>query len=188
MQLRYKRSMYDVAVLTSDSQDGPVGRIELEDAQGLVLRPFLEAAVQLELHDPRSPSRPIASFTPCSGAAPHASLRFARRAMAMSLRATTSTTLRRQLAAVSRHCLYHRHRAPPIHPIHMRTDARASTAKNSNTHTTVPSPLCSLCRLRVHADCARLIRNTSRLRAARRNIRTKEKAAIVEPLLPAPKE
>lgn len=71
MQLRYKRSIYDVAVLTSDSQHGTVGRIELQDAQGLVLRPFLEAAVQLELHDPRRPGLTrFVLLTPYSRAAP----------------------------------------------------------------------------------------------------------------------
>lgn len=78
MQLRYKRSIYDVAVLTSDSQHGTVGRIELQDAQGLVLRPFLEAAVQLELHDPRRPGLTLrTSYTILEGCA--ASSRFAQR-------------------------------------------------------------------------------------------------------------
>jgi len=107
MQSRYKRRSTYAELLTSDSQHGPVGRIQLQDAQGLVLRPFLEAAVQLELHDPRSPSRPTASLTPCSGAAPHASLRvFAsheRRCPYVPL--PPQCCVNNNFAAVSRHCL-----------------------------------------------------------------------------------
>lgn len=55
-----------LCTLTRDSQHGSIGRIELQDAQRLVLRPFLQTAVQLELHDRRcrrrSPSQPDRLF------------------------------------------------------------------------------------------------------------------------------
>lgn len=147
MQLRYKRrSMYNIAVLTSDSQHGPVGRIELQDAQGLVLRPFLEAAVQLELHDPRSPSRPIASLTPCSGAAPHASFCFVRRVARwqcpyapLPAQRVVNNNSRPflDIVYITARCDTKHHR---VHPTHVRVDARASTAENVTLTPLFPLP------------------------------------------------
>lgn len=199
--------MYDVAVLlTSDSQHGPVGRIELQDAQGLVLRPFLEAAVQLELHDPCSPSRPIASLTPYSGPAPHACLSLSlsaafrtapRLAMAMSFthryhHDAASTTTRGRLSTSLftslRDAIPNTMRRERVHPPHVRFDARASTAKKNVTLSHRRPLLLAFSPSRVFAP-ARIAfvclfhpkRIARLLRTARRNMRLGRKNGTTEP-------
>lgn len=89
--------------------------------------------------------------------------------MAMSLGGTTSATLhRRQLAAVSRHCLHHHATPSTAGPSDTRAPRRTCVhCGKRNTHPSILSSLRSFYRLRARADRVCFVRNASR--AARRN-------------------